>query len=107
MDLFIVPTISFRLLYGLLILQHGRRELVWMGVTAHPTAEWIACQLTEAYGWRQAPRYVIRDCDRVYGHAVLSPAAGDGDTRSADCATVTLAKWLCGAAHRIDPPRMS
>jgi hypothetical protein len=40
-------------LYGLLILQHGRRELLWMGVTAHPSAEWIACQLTEACGWRR------------------------------------------------------
>src|SRR5215471_14647153 len=42
MDLFLVPTISFRMLYGLLILQHGRRQLLWVGVTAHPTAEWIA-----------------------------------------------------------------
>jgi transposase InsO family protein len=72
MDLFLVPTISFRLLYGLLILQHGRRELLWVGVTAHPTAGWIARQLTEAYGWQRAPRYIIRDRDRVYGHAVLS-----------------------------------
>src|SRR6516162_3241924 len=72
MDLFVVPTISFRLLYGLLILQHGRRELLCMGVTAHPTAEWIAHQLTEAYGWQRAPRHVIRDRDRVYGHAVRS-----------------------------------
>ncbi len=45
MDLFVVPTISFRLLYGLLILQHGRRQILWLGVTAHPTAEWIARQL--------------------------------------------------------------
>jgi hypothetical protein len=42
MDLFLVPTISFRLLYGLLILQHGRRKLLWLVVTAHPNAEWIA-----------------------------------------------------------------
>ncbi len=47
MDLFVVPTISFRLLYGLLILQHGRRQILWLGVTAQPTAEWIARQLTE------------------------------------------------------------
>ena len=60
MDLFVVPTISFRLLYGLLILQHGRRQILWLGVTAHPTAEWIARQLTEAYGWTAAPRYVVR-----------------------------------------------
>ena len=50
-DLFVVPTLSFRLLYGLLILKHGRRQMLWLGVTAHPTAEWIARQLTEAYSW--------------------------------------------------------
>jgi hypothetical protein len=48
MDLFVVPAISFRLLYGLLILQHDRRQILWLGVTAHPTAEWIWRQLTEA-----------------------------------------------------------
>jgi hypothetical protein len=67
MDLFLVPTISFRLLYGLLILQHNRRKLLWLAVTAHPSAEWLARQLTEAYGWQQAPRYIIRDRDRIYG----------------------------------------
>ncbi len=56
MDLFVVPTISFRLLYGLLILHHDRRQILWLGVTAHPTAEWISQQLTEAYGWKVAPR---------------------------------------------------
>src|ERR1700686_2481926 len=61
MDLFVVPTISFRLLYGLLIMGHGRRQILWFGVTSHPTAEWIANQLTEACGWEQAPRYLIRD----------------------------------------------
>ena len=69
MDLFLVPTISFRLLYGLLILRHSRRELLWLGVTAHPSAEWIARQLTEAYGWQEPPRYVVRDRDGIYGHA--------------------------------------
>ncbi|MDI4239537.1 hypothetical protein OZ411_42915, partial [Bradyrhizobium sp. Arg237L] len=67
MDLFVVPTISFRLLYGLLIMGHGRRQILWFGVTAHPTAEWIANQLTEACGWEQLPRYLIRDRDRAYG----------------------------------------
>ena len=56
MDLFVVPTISFWLLYGLLIMGHGRRQILWLGVTAHPTAEWIANQFTEAIGWQQAPR---------------------------------------------------
>ncbi len=71
MDLFQVPTISFRLLYGFLILRHSRRELLWLGVTGHPSAEWIARQLAEAYGWQQAPRYIIRDRDGVYGHVFL------------------------------------
>src|SRR5580704_6224178 len=53
MDLFVVPTISFRLLYGLLIVGHDRRQILWFGVTAHPTADWIANQVTEAYP--QAP----------------------------------------------------
>jgi transposase InsO family protein len=66
-DLFVVPTISFRLLYGLLIMGHGRRQILWFGVTAHPTAEWIANQLTEACGWEQIPRYLIRDRDQAYG----------------------------------------
>ena len=55
MDLFVVPTISFRLLYGLLIMGHGRRQVLWFGVTAHPTAEWIANQITQACGWKPAP----------------------------------------------------
>jgi len=67
MDLFVVPTISFRLLYGLLILRHDRRRILWLGVTAHPTAEWIAHQLTEACGWETAPEYLIHDRDRAYG----------------------------------------
>src|SRR5262249_1684800 len=64
---FVVPTISFRLLYGLLIIGQGRRQILWFGVTAHPTAEWLANQLTEACGWEQIPRYLIRDRDRAYG----------------------------------------
>jgi hypothetical protein len=54
-DLFVVPTIAFRLLYGLLVLRHDRREILWLSVTAHPTAGWIARQLTEAFGSEQAP----------------------------------------------------
>jgi hypothetical protein len=49
MDAFIIPTVSFRLLYGLLILRHSRRELVWLGVTAHPNAG-VSRQATDAYG---------------------------------------------------------
>src|SRR6516165_52569 len=71
MDIFVVPTISFRLLYGLLIMGHGRRQILWFGVTAHPTAEWIANQLTQACGWEQIPRYLIRDRDGAYGEIFI------------------------------------
>jgi hypothetical protein len=53
--LFVVPTVSFRLLYGLLIMRHSQRRILWLGVTAHPTAEWLANQLMEACGWEPAP----------------------------------------------------
>ncbi len=69
MDLFVVPTISFRLLYGLLILHHD--QILWLGVTAHPTAEWISRQLTEAYGWNVVSQYIIRDRDAVYGDVFI------------------------------------
>src|SRR6195256_2167181 len=71
MDMFVVPTISFRLLYGLLIMGHGRRHILWFGVTAHPNAEWIANQVTQACGWEQAPRYLIRDRDGAYGEVFI------------------------------------
>jgi hypothetical protein len=67
MDLFVVPTVSFRLLYGLLIMGHGRRQILWFGVTAQPTAEWIANQLTAACGWEQISRDLIHDRDACYG----------------------------------------
>jgi len=70
MDLFVVPTIGFDLLYALIIVQLDRRELVWVNVTAHPTAEWIARQITEAFPWNEAPRYLIRDRDGNYGSVV-------------------------------------
>ena len=59
MDLFIVPTIGFDLLYVFVIVRLARRDLVWINVTPHPTAEWIALQVTEAFPWNEAPRYLI------------------------------------------------
>jgi transposase InsO family protein len=70
-DLFVVPTISFGLLYGLIIVRIARRNLVWVNVTAHPTSEWVARQLTKAFPWQEAPRHLIRDRDAVYGSAFL------------------------------------
>jgi transposase InsO family protein len=66
-DLFVLPTITFQQLYCLVILRHGRRLWVSFGVTANPTAEWISRQITEAFPWDSAPRYLIRDRDAAYG----------------------------------------
>src|ERR1700724_1141968 len=70
MDLLVVPTIGFDLLYAFVIVRLGRRELIWINVTAHPTAEWVGRQITEAFPWNEAPRYMIRDHDRIYGAVV-------------------------------------
>jgi hypothetical protein len=70
MDLFVVPTIGFKLLYGFVIVRLDRRGLVWINVTTNPTAEWIARQITEAFPWNGAPRHMIRDRDRIYGAVV-------------------------------------
>jgi hypothetical protein len=67
MDLFVAPTIGFDLLYAFVIVRLDRRDLVWINVTANPTAEWVARQLTEAFPWNEAPRYMIRDRDRIFG----------------------------------------
>jgi len=66
-DLFVVRTVSFKLLYGLVILRHARRRLVSISVTSNPTAEWIAGQVTDAFPWDEAPRHLIRDRDGAFG----------------------------------------
>src|SRR6478736_4623044 len=98
MDLFVVPTISFRLLYGLLIMGHGRRQILWFGVTAHPTAEWIANQLTEACGWEQIPRYLIRDRDRAYGEIFVRRVRSIGIR---DRPTSSRSPWQNAYAERL------
>src|SRR3979411_1374310 len=66
MDLFVVPTIGFDLLYAFVIVRLGRRDLVWINVTAYPIADWVARQITEAFPWNGAPRSMTRDRDRIY-----------------------------------------
>jgi transposase InsO family protein len=77
-DFFIVPTIGFKLLYCLALLSHGRRQLVHYAVTAHPTAEWVAQQMVEAFPWDETPRYLVRDRDAVYGEVVKRRLRGLG-----------------------------
>jgi hypothetical protein len=66
-DLFVVPTITFQQLFAFLVLGHKRRQLLWFAVTRNPTAEWLARQITEAFPWDAAPKYLIRDNDRAFG----------------------------------------
>ena len=67
MDFFTVPTASFRVLFVLVILAHDRRRVVHFHVTEHPTAEWTAQQIVNAFPWNTAPRYLLRDRDGIYG----------------------------------------
>jgi hypothetical protein len=76
-DFFVVPTVTCRLLFVLVILAHDRRRVVHTAVTAHPTAAWTAQQFREAFPWDQAPRYLIRDRDLTF-HAVTATAKAMG-----------------------------
>jgi transposase InsO family protein len=69
LDFFTVPTVTFRVLFVLVILAHERRRVVHVNVTEHPTAEWAAQQVVEAFPWDETPRYLLRDRDRIYGAA--------------------------------------
>jgi transposase InsO family protein len=78
MDLLVVKTIGFRLLYAFVVLHHHRRRILSVAVTFHPTAEWIARQVAEAFPWQEAPRYLIRDRDAAYGLVVRRRLAAMG-----------------------------
>src|SRR5438105_8425569 len=77
-DLFVVPTLTFERLFAFLVLGHGRRRLLWSEVTCHPTAAWLARQITEAFPWASAPAYLVRDNDRAYGHVFTSRVTAMG-----------------------------
>jgi transposase InsO family protein len=98
MDLFVVPTIGFDLLYAFVIVRLGRRDLVWINVTTNPTVEWIARQLTEAFPWSAAPRYLIRDRDRIYGAVVTRRLRTMGIR---DKPTAPASPWQNGFAERL------
>jgi hypothetical protein len=66
-DFFIVPTVTYKVLFVFVILAHDRRRIVHFNITEHPTAQWTAQQIVEAYPWDEAPRYFLRDRDAIYG----------------------------------------
>ena len=98
MDLFVVPTIGFKLIYGFVTVRIDRRDLGWINVTTNPTAEWIARQITEAFPWDGAPRYTIRDRDRIYGAVVTRRLRAMGIR---DKPIAPASPWQNGFAERL------
>src|SRR6202049_4632789 len=98
MDLFVVPTIGFKLLYGFMIVRLNRRDLVWINVTTGPTAEWVARQITEAFPWAEAPGYMIRGRDRIYGTGVTRRLRAMGIR---DKPIAPSSPWQNGFAERL------
>jgi transposase InsO family protein len=71
-DLCVVPTLTFECLFAFVVVGHGRRHLLWFAATRHPTAEWLAQQIVEAFPWDTGPTYLMRDNDSAYGQAFTS-----------------------------------
>jgi transposase InsO family protein len=97
-DFLIVPSIGFKLLYALVVLGHRRRKLLHIGVTPHPTAEWTARQLCEAFPWDSAPAHLIRDNDSIYGAAFKKQLAAMGIR---DGPTALRSPWQNGYVERV------
>src|ERR1700686_414607 len=98
MDFFVVPSLGFKPLYGFVIIRLDRRDLVWINVTTNPTAEWVGRQITEAFPWNEAPRYMIRDRDRIYGAVVRRRLRAMGIR---DKPIAPASPWQNGFAERL------
>jgi transposase InsO family protein len=96
-DLCVVQTLTFERLFAFLVLVHGRRQLLWFEVTRHPTAEWLARQITEAFPWDSAPAYLVRDNDHAYGQVFTSRVRAMGIR---DRPISPLSPWQNGIAER-------
>lgn len=97
-DFLIVPSIGFKLLYAFVVLGHGRRQLLHFGVTAHPTAEWTARQITEAFPWAEIPERLIRNYDAIYGAAFKNRLHSMGIR---DGPTAFRSPWQNGCVERL------
>ena len=97
-DMCVVPTLTFDLLFAFLVLGRGRRQLLWFQVTRHPTAERLARQITEAFPWTSAPAYLVRDNDYAYGHVFTSRVSAMGIR---DRPITPGSPWQNGCAERL------
>jgi putative transposase len=98
-DLFVVPTITFRLLFVLVILAHGRRRIVHVAVTEHPTAAWTAQQLRNAFPENDAPRYLLHDRDSVFADVATTVAAMN--TQTVSVRTAPRSPWQNAYVERV------
>jgi hypothetical protein len=106
-DMFVVATATFRLFYALIVLGHDRRSIFHFDVAQNPTQAWLSRQMTEAFPWETAPRYLLRDRDASYGQDFRDRIHGDGHQRSRCRAAVALAERVRRTHHWVNPPRMS
>ena len=105
MDLFTVPTASFRLLYGFFVIEHGRRHIVHFNATFHPTSAWVIQQLREAFPYDTAPRYLIFDRDFIFSAAVIEFIKATGTKTRSHFVSQPMAKRNRGAVGRQLPSR--
>ena len=98
LDFFTVPTATFRILFVLIILSHDRRRILHVNVTEHPTAAWTARQLLEACGLDEAPRYLLRDRDAIYGEEFRRQAAA---LKIKEVTTAPQSPWQNPYAERV------
>jgi transposase InsO family protein len=96
--LFVVPTVGFRFLFGFVVLDHRRRQILHVAATCHPTAEWLAQQIVEAFPWETAPEYLIRDRDRAYGNIFRKRLSAMGIR---DGPTAPRSPWQNGYVERV------
>lgn len=101
-DFFTVPTVGLRVLFVFVVLEHQRRKVLRFGVTEHPTAEWAAQQVVEAFAERDDKRYLVRDRDGTYGNDFRRRIPVAGNERGHHRAPESLAERIRGAADRLD-----
>jgi hypothetical protein len=96
-DFLVVPTLAFERMFAFVVLRVGRRNILWIGVTTNPTAEWLANQITEAFPWNTVQELLV----------LRAAASRTGHSRLPYFSSITVADRLCRAGDRLNPTRMS
>src|SRR5208282_5970519 len=101
-DFFVVPTVNFRILFFVfVVLAYHRRRVIHFNVTAHPTSEWTAQQIAEAFPWDSTPRYLLHDRDSIYGEVFRQRVRGMAIREVLTAPQIPMAESLRGAPYRI------